>query len=207
MRQWLLVSGAAALVMIFSSATGCTVEKAASDDEGDGGSTATASGGSGSGSGVVSSSVSASVVSSSSGGACMPQGGLATSLGGDAACESCSVTACACEAEACEAAGGTGTSCDQFIACVQGSCMECFYQYCDAELDGNGIGFYFNQACATCGGTNCCDEIKACLAGGSTGDCWLCISGMDDTKCGGELDTAMDTCEADNCATECPSGG
>jgi hypothetical protein len=117
-------------------------------------------------------------------------------ISGDPTCDSCLTGSCCAEAATCQ---NNPTQCLPLYTCAANSCInnnECLFPICDA----NAV-MIVHEPCATCLGTNCCVEFKACE---NDIDCFDCITGTSPTACGATtLDDTFEACHMTNCALEC----
>jgi len=113
----------------------------------------------------------------------------------DAECGPC-LTNPSADQEACAA----NEMLQDFNSCQDTNCEnECT----PGKICDSGLFIESKPECGKCLGSNCCDVVKACA---DDALCLACITGQ---KSGAECDeaeellSAIDTCEGDNCSTEC----
>lgn len=143
---------------------------------------------------------------------------------GDATCGACAEANCATQCEACLGDQACVTWVQCVVNCTDQTCMDacgtnaagdawlgnsgCLSTACATECGGSSgtqicdSGLSMSDAtCATCLGTNCCNEVKACEADSA---CLACITGQSTDGCDTNTNyTAVNTCFGGPCATDC----
>lgn len=186
--RWIMLFLGAGII----AATACTTKT--EDDDDDDGTTAT---GTATATGTGTATATGTAVGTGTGTGGNPcEGQVNFGAGETAACQTCIANNCCNEYTACSQG-----SCDGVIQCAlpSGACgTDCFYEICDS-----GLGYAILNDCATCEGTNCCQETKDCIAEQACSDC---VTGTDTACANSTLDELVDNCSSTNCPDECFSG-
>lgn len=190
--RWIMLFLGAGII----AATACTTKT--EDDDDDDGTTVTGTTTTGTGTGGTSTGTASTTgTGTGTGSTSNPCAGQVNFGAGETvACQDCIATNCCNEYQAC--AQG---SCDGVIQCAlpSGACgTDCFYEICDS-----GVGYAILNDCATCEGTNCCQETKDCINETACSDC---VTGNDASCANSTLDELLDNCSSTSCSEQCFSG-